>query len=56
MSTKTVPCPPEVQEAFSRDLDSLCEKYGVKIMPTLFIVKEVEYDENEEANLNSPSA
>lgn len=43
MSEKTiVQVTPEVQEAFSKDLDALCEKYNVKIMPTMFVVQEVD--------------
>lgn len=38
----------EVQEAFSKDLDALCERYSVKIMPTMFIVQEKEVDDNME--------
>jgi hypothetical protein len=43
MSEKTiVQVSPEVQDAFSKDLDALCEKYNVKIMPTMFIVQEID--------------
>ncbi len=38
----------EVQDAFSKDLDALCERYSVKIMPTMFIVQEKEVDDNME--------
>lgn len=41
MKTTIVEVSKEVQDAFSKDLDALCEKYNVKIMPTMFIVQEV---------------
>lgn len=47
MAKKLVEVTKEVQEAFSKDLDALCEKYSVKIMPTMFVVKEVDIDEED---------
>lgn len=46
----------EVQEAFSKDLDALCERYSVKIMPTMFIVQEKEVDDNMEPVIPSEPA
>ena len=47
MKTTIVEVSKEVQEAFSKDLDALCEKYNVKIMPTMFIVQEVPIPDEE---------
>jgi hypothetical protein len=47
MKKRLVEVNKEVQDAFSADLDALCEKYSVKIMPTMFIVQEVDDIEEE---------
>lgn len=49
MGKKLVEVSPELQEQFTKRLDALCEELGVKLMPTMFLVKEVDDDTLETA-------